>query len=285
MKSHELPNPFKGILENYVLTPHGLKSRNDCTASTADPTETLPKWEKKLIDSLLYLRQRGPAGWIESGTFTPSVPLGSMSVRFTVPDSPAMPGALIYLFPAAENPWMTTILQPVLQWGDNFQFGGGEQWTTACWYCSPDGKTTYSCQQPQVRPGETIVASMSVDRPYGKDSCDWKVEIKVENDPGRCASLAATGIKDLFLFLVGGALEAYSLDLLTWRIEDGSLFIPRPADWRQYPASGSTTFNITELVDLNERSFRADWNKRILQSDCGLDVSVSDDRSTITLTY
>lgn len=266
--------------DDYILTPHGLQHRLDVRLIEGDHQVIEPRMFPPV--GLGALRSLSPGGWIESAIFTPPEPLQSMSVKFQVPDPPTKPGALIYLFPAAESAYLNTILQPVLQYGYNKLFGGN-CWTLACWHCTPEGVTLYS-KPIDVAPGETIFATIQVmEDGFHDDSCDWSIEAKVFSHPDglpeseiveRCTTLHVYGLKLLLLFLVAGALEAYSLD------QPGS----RP-DWSQYPESGSTTFSEIQLTSLTGNPFRADWNKRLLLGVCGLDVSVSTDRSSVTLDY
>jgi hypothetical protein len=260
-----------GIPPEFVLTPHGLVHQSCVHKIEDDTPRTLPPCQKQPTD-IRVLRATGPGGWIESATFTPSVPLGSLSVTFTVPEPPSKTGALIYLFPGAEDARLSTILQPVLQWGCNGRFGG-DHWTIACWHCTPQGQTRHS-PHFEVSPGDTIVGTVKTIRSMA-DACDWRVEISDVTQPDKCAMLDVLNVNRLFLFVVAGALEAYSL-------ETGN---PLGDHWSEYPASGSTAFTDIALTDLNGNPFRADWNARIPSGLCGLGVEVSDDRSAVTLIY
>jgi len=262
-------HPLSAIPHGYVMTPHGLRH-----ASCVHRIErTDPKFHPcKHPPDLRTTRATHPAGWVESATFAPFEPLGSMCVTFTVPDPPSKNGALIFLFPGAEDAWMSTIMQPVLQWGYNGCFGG-DCWTIASWHVTPDapGSTFCSPDHVKVHPGETIVGTVKVtDRDASLDAMDWLIETKVAGHSTRCVTHHARKVKNLLLFLVAGALEAYSLESLLTHIppEDPSLF----------PAGGSTTFTIDELSDLNGRPLRADWKTRSPAGDCRFNVEVSQDR-------
>ena len=258
---------------DFILTPHGPIHRNCVhvleagevrgiyTACSCPPTH--PR----------QVRQRYPAGWIESATFTPSEPLGSMRVKFNVPEPPAENGSLIYLFPGAQDAFGSTILQPVLQWGHNRQFGG-EHWTIACWQYSPEGHSFVSPHYI-VSPGQTIFASIQLDKGgCGADSCDWIVKARVEEEPDKCAELRVPGLKQLLLLLIGGALEAYSLP-------SGDPLRPGTDSCRLFPR-GETVFSGINLVDLNNTEFHAHWGTRFPEV-CGFGVEVSDHHQRITV--
>jgi hypothetical protein len=256
------------IPEHYVLTPHGLVHEN-CVNDAGDCPP---------VRSIRDLFPRTPGGWIESATYTPPEPLGSLSVRFTVPRPPANSStSVVFLFPGAQNARLSTILQPVLQWGNNGRFGG-EYWTIACWWCTPLGCTYHSDPQT-VEVGETLLASVNVVAPLGADSADWNIEITPELDQTRRVSLTAEGLKDLMLFVVAGALEAYSLVDTPVLTHDANFF---PAD--------TTMFSGIQMKDLNGHGFYADWVPRWPQETgvtggSQFKVLVSPDGSDVTLVY
>lgn len=263
----------KTIPQDYVLTPHGLRHLSDVRLVADDDRQLIqpPLHPPTSVDQL---RQLGPGGWLVSAYFPPSEPLKSMHVTFTVPEPPLKRGALIYLFPAAENAFLNTILQPVLQYGNNGYFGG-DCWTVACWHATSNGVSRYSTPIDDVKPHDTIVGTIKI-LEYHDDSCDWLVEARVlrEGSEPRHTKLHAYGLETLFLFLAAGALEAYSLDDLN--------SLPNPS---QYPDSGSTQFRDIRLESLTENLFRANWRTRITPAECGFAVNVSPDRSAVTLEY
>lgn len=261
---------------DYVLTPQGRvhKSRVHQVGSNGGPTSGPPPGDS-------VVRAVSPNGWKASATFAAAVPLGRMSVKFTVPDPPGLDGAVIFLFAGAENAQMKMILQPVLQWGDNGLAGlpDSDCWTIACWYVSPDGQWYVSNPEP-VCPGDTVTGTVEAVQCSHKD-CEWMIEAST-------AEGAHTVLKNgdnvplvlpwLMLFLIGGALEAYPEDPCCAGI------VPE-----QYPASGATKFHDIELTDLAGNRFVADWNARCALDDSGCDctntVEISRDKSKITLNY
>lgn len=256
---------------DFIVTPHGLRHRT-CVHQVDERTDirTLPKCQQPPTN-LQALDQTGPAGWLESATFTPSVPLSFLSVRFTVPEPPAKSGSLVYLFPGMEDARLTTILQPVLQWGCNHAFGG-DYWTIASWHCTTTGASHYSAPQ-EVFPGETIVGTVKI-LDLSPESALWIVETSVAERPEVATRLEVPDLKKLMLFVVAGALEAYVLDTSLNLSGDSALL----------PQSGSTVFTDIELRDLSENCFRADWNAWTPGS-CGFTVDISEDRGTVVLNY
>lgn len=251
------PN-LKDIPKDYILTPHGPVHK-DCVHQTVG--------EKVTHEPCKHPRPGRPdGGWIGSAMFMPSTPLGSMTVRFKVPEPPRNPESVIYLFPAAQDAAMTTILQPVLQWGDNRKFGGNH-WTIASWYCTTEGKTLVS-PAIEVNPGDMIEGTLRMIKESPVD-CNWLIETKVVSDTlKKNSTLIVEGLESLLLFIAAGALEAYVLN------EEKTL-----------PLSGCTTFTIVELTDLNNMPFRADWVKSTPFGLSECNVRVNEDRSVVTLTY
>lgn len=260
-----------GIPESYVLTPHGLVHEN-CIGAAQDGRACPP------LKSIKDLFARTPGGWIESATYTPPVPLGSLSARLKVPRPPATPDqSLIYLFPGAQNARMSTILQPVLQWGSNGRFGG-EFWTIASWWCTPCGRTYHSIEHPRVEPDETLLASINVLGELGEESANWEIVIASEIDPTKSVSLTAPGVKDLMLFIAAGALEVYS-------VPDDATTPPALTHDRSFFPADTSTFSDIKLLDLNGQPFYADWVVRSPENDSGLKVDVATGGSAVTLMY
>ncbi|HEV8435498.1 MAG TPA: hypothetical protein VGR95_18965 [Thermoanaerobaculia bacterium] len=260
-------------LKDLVITPHGPVHK-DCIHLIEEGDQSVYPVCPFPPKDAPALRPRGPGGWIESATFTPSEPLRSMEVKFTVPDPPdESDGSLIYLFPGAQDAHGSTILQPVLQWGSNGVFGGSH-WTIVSWHCTPEGQSRYS-HHHKVHAGQTIVGTVQVkEDSCGPDSCDWIVEARVEDDPDKCARLEVLGLKQLLLFLIGGALEAYALPT-------GAPLKAGQDSCRLFPGS-ETVFRDICLVNLNCDEFRADWGIRY-PNVCGFGVNVSRDKKRITL--
>ena len=260
--------------DHHIITPRGPLHR-ECVRTAGDSTPIVRKHLSEISDPRA-VAPATPAGWIESATFTPSVPLGSMTVRWRVPEPPKERGSLIYLFPGAQGPKMRTILQPVLQWGCNGDFGG-DHWSIASWYCSDDAGAVHSDDWPKVYEGETIVGTLQGTR-RGDDRMDWTVVTQVEGDDSRVASLTKPGLDILFLFVIAGALEGYDRERQPLK--------PTRANMSYFPASGSTRFEDICLTDIEERPFIANWHARHpLNGDCAFSVTLSDSRRHVTMNY
>jgi len=253
-----------------IITPHGI---NSCVRLDGQPvvecTPERPDFHRA--------RAQSAAGWMESGTYTPFEPAGCLSATWVVPEPPEVPDqSLIYMFCGLEDASLTTILQPVLQWGNNRLFGDAESWCIACWHCTPSGQTIVSTHRPKVRPGDILRAKINMETAH-ETTCDWLIEIGVEGDPSRRAELSVPGLDRLMLYLAGAALEAYSLpsgDPLPGTVDNLPLL----------PSSDSTEFSGIEVCDLNGDPIRTGW-RATFPSDPRFDVDIGDDFTSITLVY
>jgi hypothetical protein len=98
------------------------------------------------------------AGWLNNT----GQPIRSLSAIWQVPAAPSVVGSqLLYLFNGIEPDDGSTIVQPVLQWGDSGPDEDGVQrtgsfWTAGCWIVpAPDGHS-YHTPHVAVSPGELL---------------------------------------------------------------------------------------------------------------------------------
>ncbi len=119
------------------------------------------------------------ANWVESTNTNATNIQGlqyfdSMNANFTVPALPrANDGQLIYLFPSVQN--SDSILQPVLQYGNNGSFGGN-YWSLAVWLCySAASGTPCPHSTPITVSAGDQIQSFSVMLAIGGGSQTWQV--------------------------------------------------------------------------------------------------------------
>jgi len=143
-----------------------------------------------------------------------------MTATFNVPALPSEPGALLYFFSGVQLA-NNSIVQPVLQYGDNGTFGGNH-WTIASWLLNCNGWSFYS-EPIIVDPNDTIVASM--DKTFDGAVYSWRITT-TNSRTGEETTLRVDNLNSPPLNFYGGAFEAYHV-----------------ADCvKQYPASRSVTF-------------------------------------------
>ena len=273
--------------EGYVATPHGLVHRS-CVRHvpkghrvTADGVVTRPEGVRETLPPCLYPRLHprtlapiAPTrttppppdvnGWVERGDWTSGVPLGSLSATFTVPQAPLSNGALIYFFPGSEPADGSTILQPVLQYG-NGAAGGGYYWAAASWFCCPAGWSTHS-DLISVNTGDSILGTLNATCSGG--TCNWTIAT-TDTTTGGTTTLAADNVSSPFVWNFGGVLEAYSVTACN-----------------QYPADGAIAFTNIALLDQNGNPMQPNWSPWVggVTPACGYSVTINGSNA-MTLTY
>ena len=100
-------------------------------------------------------------GWLEAVWVVSSSSYSEISATWPVPPMPTSnDGQVLYFFPGFEDSNdVISIVQPVLQWGDNGYFGGA-YWTFASWNCCINGTTWYS-SPIDVNVGDTLQGTIS----------------------------------------------------------------------------------------------------------------------------
>jgi hypothetical protein len=165
-------------------------------------------------------------------------PISSYSMKFCVLSPPTTSSdQTVFLFngiqPSATNP-NKAVLQPVLQWGNQDDPGGGQFWSVASWYVrGQPGALDVSARTKAVRvdPGTDLVATISL-----TDNSDGVFSYLCEFS-GIAGSALAVGLPTE-LVRVTAALECY-----------------RVAGDLELPASPSTSFrDITIDIKSNNRA-------------------------------
>jgi hypothetical protein len=187
-------------------------------------------------------RPPGPsANWITAGWWQNRTgqPITSFRATWQVPPVPATQGSqLIYLFNGMEPANFSTILQPVLQWGNSGSDEDGVQrtgpfWTVASWIVpAPDGQAHHT-PHVRVNPGDTLVGVMTLLGQSG-GLCSYECQFE---------GIAGTDFKTPFILPPAWCdvtLEAY---------ENNTSMSP-PYDLfsaSEYPATGSSAFRALDI--------------------------------------
>jgi hypothetical protein len=286
---------------NYVSTPNGFLYR-DCiytihqgdrvsdqgVITYADgTTKRLPACSHAPLDNYTFLTRWANSGnplvgtWVENAWWSGPI-LGGLAATFRVPPSPqpSQPGqaeALIYLFPGLED--QSTILQPVLQYGESAAFpDNGGKWIAASWYCCPGGNG-YHTDPIKVSPGDEITGTITATCVNCQDpvspclitTCNWSVMTSAATATGRSAvTLLAGPVTGSFQKAVGGVLETYGL-----------------INCAQLPPSGSTVFSDISVTNRAGKPQVLAWMPvtRVVDPQCGFVVSSTTDGRSVTLSY
>lgn len=176
------------------------------------------------------------AGWLnQSGS-----PIRSLLSTWVVPPAPVTQGSqLLYLFNGIEPADGSTIVQPVLQWGDSGADEDGINrtgpfWTAGSWVVPDADGHVYHTPHVRVNPGDRLIGS---------------VTLVSETDPGFTYTCE-------FLGLAGTKLQTQSLPELVWCIHTLEAYElagneTPPYDLNsasEYPDAASTAFVGVRIV-------------------------------------
>lgn len=209
---------------DYVNTPVG-KVHKTCVreATGDDAVDFAPCRYKNKLD---FAKLRGSAsnaksvqggqaptvnGWVENSSR--NAPAGSwFSAAYSawyVPNNPSSQSSqLVYYFPGFQNTSGTlSIIQPVLQWGNNGWFGGN-YWSIASWYVDVSGVAVYSTPKTTTS-GNIIDGTMVASSCTVGGSCTWNITTAVRGTATTTTLTRTPGL--VYTWAAPAALEAYNL--------------------------------------------------------------------------
>jgi hypothetical protein len=205
-------------------------------------------------------------GWVETG-YADVSPTTSISAHWKVPGAPSSnDNQIIYMFPATQNCFSNCgnyvfIIQPVLQWGYNGDFGGS-YYVLASWWVDSNGNYFYSTPI-NVSPGDKLIGSEKSNKCNSSYTCNWAITGK-DGTTGTKTTLKRTSLAEQTTIFM--TLEVYYV-----------------VSCKDYPSGGSTTFHGI-LVNGGKLSASA-WTPDVMQNDgCGERVAINSGTS-ITLYY
>jgi hypothetical protein len=143
--------------------------RSEVHLVAAGDTLVVTRRIETMIRSSKRVGQPDQANWISAAWLDMSgASVKSFSTSWKVPAVPATQASqLLYLFNGMEPANASTIVQPVLQWGDSGADEDGinrtgQFWTAASWIVpAPDGHT-YHTPHIRVNPGDTLVGVVAL---------------------------------------------------------------------------------------------------------------------------
>lgn len=165
------------------------------------------------------------ASWANATTISGLTYFNQLNAQWTVPSAPSVAaGQLIYIFPSVEANG-ASILQPVLQWGNNGWFGGN-YWTLASWYVNSAG--AWFSTPVTVAAGDTIAGYMRLTNGANSGYDLWVVN-GTDTTNGASSGTGFQTPKTPFNSAQQGVLEVYNVSACT-----------------SYPAAGDVIFtNVT----------------------------------------
>jgi hypothetical protein len=152
------------------------------------------------------------SGWLESVSVTTSESYGKINATWTVPPSPeSNDGQILYFFPGLEDiDHVVSIVQPVLQWGDNGSFGGA-YWTFASWNCCISNGA-YVSTPIDVNVGDALLGVIDSNCKPGSESCvTWNIGGKDETTGHSTALQKSPADGQTWNWAFGAVSEDYDL--------------------------------------------------------------------------
>ena len=187
------------VAEGYELTrmPDGhMRMENPTTGDHVDFAKAPALAVKPLPDS----GWQTYASWYNSGDVATSY-----TTTFKVPALPSNDdGQILYQFNGIEPASYDSIIQPVLQYGNNGAFGGS-YWCVASWYVTSSNEAFYT-KYVKVKPGKSLTGKMTLTAQ--KSSGDTYV---IEFEGISKSKLTMKGIEEMVWF--AETLEVYNVDV------------------------------------------------------------------------
>jgi hypothetical protein len=155
--------------DRIAFTPGGPRLRSEVRLVAPGETLVMTESVETTIRSSRQVGRPDIANWITAAwSDMTGASVKAFSTRWKVPAEPQTRlSQLLYLFNGMEPKNASTIVQPVLQWGDSGPDCDninrtGPFWTVASWIVpAPNGKT-YHTPHVRVNPGDTLVGVISL---------------------------------------------------------------------------------------------------------------------------
>jgi hypothetical protein len=197
--------------DRIAVTPGGPRSRSEVHLVAPGDTLVTAKRIETMIRSSRQAGRPDAANWITAAWLDMAgTPVKSFSTSWKVPAMPnTQASQLLYLFHGMEPSNASTIVQPVLQWGDSGPDEDGinrtgQFWTVASWIVpAPDGHT-YHTPHVRVNPGDTLVGVITL---VQKSAAGWIYSCEFQGLPATKFSTPA--VPELIWCVE--TLEAYEL--------------------------------------------------------------------------
>jgi len=249
LHAQTLARPIRpaGVPDNYVITPFGY-FHPSCVLHVAEGETLLAKGRvlQRADGSLENLQEcqfphyavsgeivagatkvESPTinGWVESEGVTTSTSYGEIVADWVVPPAPTSNASqIVYFFPGLmDKNDEVSIIQPVLQFGYNGDFGGN-YWVIASWNCCPSNTADYSTPV-DVNPGDTIQGTVKSTCSAGTESCStWNITTADTATGGSTTLSNSPSEGQTFNWAVGAVLEAYNITQCSNYPPNGGIF-------------------------------------------------------------
>eukprot|EP00026_Physarum_polycephalum_P008374 Phypoly_transcript_08456.p1 GENE.Phypoly_transcript_08456~~Phypoly_transcript_08456.p1 ORF type:complete len:291 (-),score=43.89 Phypoly_transcript_08456:67-939(-) len=269
------------VVSKYVPTPGGTYAWKDCIHTIPDDSHIIeeqdgahvvlpngnifqvPKCDYPPIPKKEKLspKQDGtPDGW-QVYTFAEARRgyksfTGTFNVPLDPQDWPAGDDAVIYLFTGLEDTSGSNIIQPVLQYGNDTEDGGGKYWALADWWVYADGTYLVS-EVKKVNSGDVVFGNMTQIAPK-----TWTTSAYVVNNPTITTNLTVTKLDLESVPHAYCTLEVYNIAMCSY-----------------FPKSGTTvTFaNMTLYESDSSSPQKVKWINEAVSNGCKAKTEIKSD--------
>ncbi len=188
----------------------GLVTRGDGSRYQVPTCQHLPRRGIFGLRRAALAPQAGDSNWIEWASDSVINPnrYVQLSARWIVPSVPEQSfssGQVYYAFPGLMSEG--AIIQPVIQYGYNEEFGGN-LWEMASWWCNAYDYCLYSTPDT-IAAGDTIVGSIVASN-CGVQ-CTWTIKTKDITSPRVDSTTLQKNDTKYYRTLIGGAVEEYEI--------------------------------------------------------------------------
>ena len=152
-------------------------------------------------------------GWVEASQWELSLAstdnIDDLYGYWYVPGPPSEGGGLVFLFNGVEPAGGNWIMQPVLQWGNNGNFGG-DYYTFASWLVGPESSGYVFYSSPNVvNPGDYLIGNTGQNGVAGGGLLYFVDAADVTTNKSSVADVTSQGLHWVWAF--SGVLEAYDV--------------------------------------------------------------------------
>ena len=196
-----------------------------------------------------------PDSWVIDSIAASAVPAVRMTSTFIVPAEPASAGdQTVFLFPGLRPSDGSSVLQPVLQWGN-----GTPSWMAGSWACEAiSGGPCPNSDLIPVSPGDEMYGEIAGTHCQADGSCDWTITT-TDKTTGKTTTLNFDNDGKVYTLLFGGVLESYGV-----------------ASCGDYPQNGQALFTDVRFYDAKGNQLAPSWYPQYLITDyCKMTVKVT----------
>jgi hypothetical protein len=206
---HELPAGAKmvnnGAQSYFILKSGAHQALPQCAYAKIVQPQSSTSLAKNLAPGPSTAPPTG--GWYYDTSWNSPTWLSELRTEYEVPAAPTESGATIFVFSSFQDAGLTAIVQPVLTYGPNGDYGGN-YWYIAPWYVYEGGDVVGVDET--VSQGDTIYGQMTATDCNSAGHCTWTIAIQDNSNTSVPASTAVVESATAYTSAQAGVLEIYN---------------------------------------------------------------------------